>query len=239
VKIEGDYKFDAPREVVWEMFLDPDVLARTMPGCKKLELVGENEYEGMMQMKVGPVQGTFKGNVHLTDLQAPETYHMTVDGRGPSGFVRGEGDVRLEETDEGTILHYSGDAQVGGRLAQVGQRLLDSSARAITKQSLDNLAKQIDARQGKGETAEGNDKGAEDGAAAGEAAPAAPTQTEFAVGVAREMFDDLVPPEQRPELMRVGAAVLGVLFVMMLIVNWWTNLLARKIAKQLRKKEVA
>lgn len=237
MKIEGNYTFDAPRDVVWEMFLDPEVLARTMPGCKKLELVGENEYEGMMQMKVGPVQGTFKGNVHLTDLQAPETYHMKVDGRGPSGFVRGEGDVRLEETDEGTIMHYSGDAQVGGRLAQVGQRLLDSSARAITNQSLENLAKQIDARQ-KGGTGAEEGETTEEGAAAGDEAPAAPTQTEFAVGVAREMFDDLVPPEQRPELARMGAAVLGVLFVMMLIVNWWTSLLARKVAKHLQKKEV-
>ena len=237
MKIEGNYTFDAPRDVVWEMFLDPEVLARTMPGCKKLELVGENEYEGMMQMKVGPVQGTFQGNVHLTDLQAPETYHMKVDGRGPSGFVQGEGDVRLEETDEGsTIMHYSGEAQVGGRLAQVGQRLLDSSARAITKQSLDNLAKQIDARQNKNGTTDGEtDEGS---AAAGNDAPAAPTQTEFAVGVAREMFDDLVPPEQRPELARMGAAALGVLFVMMFIVNWWTNLLARKVAQHLREKEV-
>lgn len=236
MKIEGNYTFDAPRKVVWEMFLDPEVLARTMPGCKKLELVGENEYEGMMQMKVGPVQGTFKGNVHLTDLQAPETYHMKVDGRGPSGFVQGEGDVRLEETDEGsTIMHYSGDAQVGGRLAQVGQRLLDSSARAITKQSLENLAKQIDARHKDGAT---DGEAEEEGVAPGEEAPAAPTQTEFAVGVAREMLDDLVPPEQRPELARVGAAVLGFLFVMMLVINWWTNLLAGKIAKRLQEKEV-
>jgi len=238
VKVEGNYKFDAPRDVVWEMFLDPEVLARTMPGCKKLDLIGENEYEGVMQMRVGPVQGTFQGNVHLTDLQAPETYHMKVDGRGPAGFVRGEGDVRLEETDEGTVMHYSGDAQVGGRLAQVGQRLLDSSARAITKQSLDNLAKQIDARQGKGEAVEGDDRTTVDAEAAADEAPAAPTQTEFAVGVAREMLDDLVPPEQRPELMRVGAAVLGLLLVIMLIVNWWTGLLARKIAKRLREKEV-
>lgn len=238
MKIEGNYTFDAPRDVVWEMFLDPEVLARTMPGCRKLELVGENEYEGVMQMRVGPVQGTFQGNVHLTDLQAPETYHMKVDGRGPAGFVRGEGDVRLEQTDEGTIMHYSGDAQVGGRLAQVGQRLLDSSARAITKQSLDNLAKQVDARQKKGDAEEGNGESAEDGSAAEDEAPAAPTQTEFAVGVAREMMNDLVPPEQRPELMRTGAAVVGILFVIMLIVNWWTSLLAGKIAKRLQEKEV-
>lgn len=231
MKIEGNYTFDAPRDVVWEMFLDPDVLARTMPGCKKLDMVGENEYEGVMQMRVGPVQGTFQGNVHLTDLQRPETYHMKVDGRGPSGFVRGEGNVRLEQTDEGTVMHYSGEAQVGGRLAQVGQRLLDSSARAITKQSLENLAKQIDARQGKGEAADGDGETAEERAAAG---PAAPTQTEFAVGVAREMVNDLVPPEQRPELLRASAAVLGILLVLMLIVNWWTEMLARKVAKHLQ-----
>ena len=238
MKIEGDYTFNAPRDVVWEMFLDPDVLARTMPGCEKLEMVGENEYEGVMKMRVGPVQGTFQGNVHLTDLQAPETYHMKVDGRGPSGFVQGEGDVRLEETDDGTVMHYSGEAQVGGRLAQVGQRLLDSSARAITKQSLENLEKQINARQKGGDTNGDEEPSSEDGEAAGASSPAAPTQTEFAVGVAREMINDLVPPEQRPDLARVGAAVLGGLFVVILIVNWWTGLLARKVAKQLQKKEV-
>ncbi|HSM54663.1 MAG TPA: carbon monoxide dehydrogenase subunit G [Candidatus Sulfomarinibacteraceae bacterium] len=226
MKLEGRYTFDAPREVVWEAFLDPEILANTMPGCEKLERVGDNEFEGEMQVRVGPVQGVFQGTVKLSNLQAPESYRMKVSGKGPSGFLNGEGDVRLEESEEGTVMHYSGNAQVGGRIAQVGQRLMDSSARAITKQSLDNLAQQIAARQAS------KANGADQQAAA---APQAPSQTEFAVGVAREMVDDLVPAEQRSQLLIGGALVLGSYLVLRSLVSWWTDMLAQRVAEYLQE----
>lgn len=226
MKLEGRYTFDAPREVVWQAFLDPEILANTMPGCEKLERVGDNEFQGQMQVRVGPVQGVFEGTVKLSNLEAPESYHMKVSGKGPSGFLSGEGDVRLEEAGEGTIMHYSGSAQVGGRIAQVGQRLMDSSARAITKQSLDNLAQQIAARQ----SAQPNGESQE-----ATAAPRPPSQTEFAVGVAREMVDDLVPAEQRSQLLIGGLLVLGTYVVLRSLVSWWTDMLAQKVAKHLQE----
>lgn len=234
MKLEGSYTFDAPRDLVWEMFFEPEVLAKTMPGCEKLEMVGENSFEGRMRVQVGPVQGRFKGTVVLSDLQAPETYHMQVDGQGPSGFMKGEGDIRLEETDNGTVMHYVGDAQVGGRIAQVGQRLMESSARAIVKQSLDNLARQVEARH-KPDTSEDNNED-EEGEPGEE--PRAPTQTEFALGVAREMLGEYVPVEKQPQLIGSAVALIGAFVIIQLFMNWWADMLADRIAKNLRQKEV-
>lgn len=235
MKLEGSYTFDAPRELVWEMFFDPDVLARTMPGCEKLDRIGDNSFEGKMRVQVGPVQGIFKGTVVLSDLQEPESYHMQVDGQGPSGFMKGAGDIQLEETDEGTVMHYVGEAQVGGRIAQVGQRLMDSSARAIVKQSLDNLSKQVDARQKRsanGQTAESVRSEPKDETVD---APPPPSQTEFAIGVAREMASDIVPVEKQPQVVIGALGVLGVFLLLRLLLGWWSSMLARKIAQNLDK----
>lgn len=227
MKLEGNYTFDAPRQTVWEMFFEPEILAKTMPGCEKLELVGEHTFEGKMRVQVGPVQGIFQGTVVLSNLHPPESYHMKVNGRGPAGFMDGEGDVRLEESVEGTIMHYRGDAHVGGRIAQVGQRLMDSSARAIVKQSLENLSRQVAARQN------GGDLSSENGEAGG---PAAPTQTEFAVGVAREMMGEFVPPERQSQFLVGAITFLGAILAFRVFVEWWSDLLARKIARNLREK---
>lgn len=234
MKLEGSYTFDAPRDLVWEMFFDPQVLARTMPGCEKLDRIGDNSFEGKMRVQVGPVQGIFKGTVVLSDLRKPEAYRMEVDGQGPSGFMKGQGEVKLEETEEGTVLHYVGDAQVGGRIAQVGQRLMDSSARAIVKQSLENLARQIDARQGNGQQPADS---IEDDTNL-ETAPPAPSQTQFALGVAREMASEFLPQEKQPQILAGVFGFVGVLFALMLFLNWWSDLLARKIAQNMKQEEV-
>lgn len=230
MKLEGTYKFNASPEQVWEAFMDPEVLAKTMPGCETLESTGENQYKGRMRMRVGPVQGIFEGKVTLTDLEEPESYNMEVSGRGPSGFMDGEGSVRLEETEDGCIMHYTGTAQVGGRLAQVGQRLMDSSARAIIKQSLDNLAQQIAARE---EAASAN---GETATATPPPAPEAPSQTEFALGVAREMVSEYIPADQQGRLLRSGAMLLISYLILRILAGWWTDMLARKIAAQLKEQ---
>jgi len=234
MKLEGTYTFDAPREEVWQALLDPDVLAKTMPGCERLEKTGENEYKGALKIKVGPVQGQFQGQVKLSDIKELEGYSMQVDGRGAPGFVKGTGQVRLEAQDSQTIIHYSGDAQVGGRIASVGQRLLDSSARAITRQSLDSLNQQIQARMDAQAAPddEGKSKTNGDGAAARrQPAPAleGPSQTEFALGVAKEVLDDLISHERR---MLILAGGLGVL-ILVVILNWWSNAIARKVADEI------
>ena len=146
VELKGNYVFNAPQDLVWEMLLDPSVLARIMPGCEKLEQTGENVFEGKLNIRIGPVQGVFQGTVELSDLRPPHGYHMLVNGRGPAGIVRGEGDLQLAPAESGTNLSYQGEAQVSGRIASVGQRLMDSSAKAIVSQSLQNLEKQIQAR---------------------------------------------------------------------------------------------
>ncbi len=146
MKLEGTYTFDAPRDLVWQSLLDPEILAKVMPGCQKLEKVGDNQYKGALKIKIGPVQGVIQGGITLSDLNAPESYQMKIDGKGAPGFLKGVGHVRLNEENGQTRMQYKGEANVGGRIASVGQRLLGSSAKAITRQSLESLNKQIQAR---------------------------------------------------------------------------------------------
>ncbi len=202
MKVAGDYSFEAPREELWEALLDPKVLAATMPGCEKLELIGENQYEGELNIKVGPVQGKFRGKIQLEQIDPPNGYTMQLDGRGAPGFVKATARIQLEADGEKTRLAYDGDAQVGGRIASVGQRLLDSSAKAIIKQSLEGLNEALKARS----TAD----------ASGEAVPEpeirAPSQAEFAAKIAKEVAKDLIP---RPVL--IGGAVLLALLLVYLL----------------------
>lgn len=233
VEVTGDYQFMAPPELVWESFLDPELLARVMPGCERLEQVGDHEYEGVMKIRVGPVQGDFRGTVRLSELQPPHSYHMTVNGRGPAGIVRGEGDVHMEATDNGTRLQYEGQAQISGRIAAVGQRLMESSANAIARQSLENLDKQIQARlhppAPAGETGMATPVQAETTPTA--PAPPPPGQTEFALGVAREVVDDLLPPGT-PRLLLAGG---GVFVLLALLLNWHASLVAHRLARLLQE----
>lgn len=200
MKLAGDYTFDAPRDQVWDALFDPEILASVMPGCKKLEMVGEQEYKGVLEIKVGPVQGRFDGKIRLHDIREPDSYQMEIDGRGAPGFVKAEAMVRLEEHEGGTKLIYDSDATVGGRVATVGQRLLDSSAKAITKQSLEGLSKVI---EGRSSTPEGQEPVKIEG----------PSQSEFARNVAKEVAKDLVP---LPVLV-VGLVVIAILVILILV----------------------
>lgn len=154
MKIRGEHPLDFPRDAVWQALMDPEVLARTLPGCKSLERTAEDTFAGKLLVAIGPVRGTFKGTLALSEIAAPDSYRMTLDGAGPSGFLRGEGTVRLAADGERTLLHYDVDAQVGGKIAGVGQRLLDSSARAIAQQGLEGLERQLRALHGAAETEE-------------------------------------------------------------------------------------
>ncbi|MEO1170689.1 MAG: carbon monoxide dehydrogenase subunit G, partial [Myxococcota bacterium] len=125
MKLAGDYTFDAPKKVVWDALLDPVVLASVLPGCDKLELV-DGVYEGALNVKVGPVQGKFQGKVKLEDLRELEGYTMVVDGKGAPGFVKANATIQLTETDGKTNMSYESTAKVGGRVASVGQRLVEA-----------------------------------------------------------------------------------------------------------------
>jgi len=145
MKLEGDYVFDATVPEVWSALFDPVILAAVMPGCEKLDLV-DGQYVGEIKVKVGPIQGKFTGKVDLKDKVEPASYTMIVDGRGAPGFVKATAAVKLAAEGERTRVFYDTDAQVGGKIASVGQRLLDASARAIVAQSLEGLHANIKLR---------------------------------------------------------------------------------------------
>jgi carbon monoxide dehydrogenase subunit G len=212
MKIAGDYLFAAPRPLVWEALLDPTVLAAVLPGAERLDLTGENEYEGQLKIKVGPVQGDFLGKVRLEDIQPPSSYRMDIDGRGAQGFVKARAVLGLAEEGSGTRLTYDADAQVGGRIASVGQRLIESSARAIVKQSLEGLDAAIQARAAAARAVAAAGGSAEAAAAAAAAVAAAavdkPSQAAFAAGVAKEVARDLIPPAARYALVVLVVALL-------------------------------
>ena len=199
MKIEGQYTFDARRERVWKTVLDPEVLGNVMPGCEDFHEVGENRFEGLLKIKIGPVQGKFKGTVELTDLVEPSSYNLRIQGKGTTGFIDGKGQLRLEDAGDSTVLHYQIDAKVGGRIASVGQRLLDSSSKVITRQALERLEQHV-------RTATA--------AAAGEAAAEieAPSQAELAAGFTRGMLAELVPRQRRPMVIGVAVVILAVAF---------------------------
>lgn len=146
MQIQGTHTFKAPRQVVWDALMDPTLLAMALPGGEALEQVGENEYKATMNVRVGPVQGKFEGKIELTNIEKPDSYHMAVSGQGAPGFLNGGGTVRLEEAGAETLMHYTGDVQVGGKIAGVGQRLIDSTAKSLIRQGLAALDGQIAAR---------------------------------------------------------------------------------------------
>lgn len=164
MKVSGSYTLDAPRQEVWEALNDIDVLARVVPGCQRLEQTGENEYEGTLKIGIAAVRGTYSGKIRIVDIQAPSHYKLIANGRSSNGVVDGSGTVDLEEQDGKTLLTYGGDADIGGTLASVGQRLIEGASRQLLNQSLKALAAQI---------AERADASAAAGAATEETAPPA------------------------------------------------------------------
>lgn len=146
--VEGEFAFDGPRETVWQLLQDPDVLVKALPGAKTLLRTAEGRYEGVMQVGVGPVTaGEFAVSVTLRDLVPPERLAMDLDGRGAIGFTRGTARVELaERQDGGSTMRYSADLKIGGKIAGVGQRLLDSAAKTMTRQGLEAVNRELQSR---------------------------------------------------------------------------------------------
>src|SRR2546430_4674357 len=125
MELEGSYAIPAPRQAVWEAFLDPERLRQALPGCEKLEKVGVDEYKATLKAGVGAVKGTFEGKVRLFDLQPPQSYRMTVEGSGGPGVLPGEAALALRGSPHGgTTLSHTPDLPGGGLIAGVGQRML-------------------------------------------------------------------------------------------------------------------
>ncbi|HEX8843567.1 MAG TPA: carbon monoxide dehydrogenase subunit G [Pyrinomonadaceae bacterium] len=134
MKIEGTHELRAKRERVYQALTDPEVLKRCIPGCERLEKTDENAYAATLKAGVGSIKGIFNGNVRLEEMRAPEHFRMVVDGKGQPGFLKGTGDIDLEEQGEATVIKYAGDVQVGGTIASVGQRMIQGAARMMASQ---------------------------------------------------------------------------------------------------------
>lgn len=128
----GEVQLAASREVVWAKLNDPAVLKACIPGCESLDVIGEHEFQAVAVNKIGPVKAKFKGKVRLTDLDPPNGYKISGEGDGGvAGFAKGGATVALAEKDGGTLLSYNVEAQIGGKLAQLGQRLVNGAAKKM------------------------------------------------------------------------------------------------------------
>ena len=132
MEMTGEYRIEATQQKVWEALNDPEVLRETIPGCQSIEKISATEMTAKVKSKIGPVSATFVGTVTLSNLDPPKGYTISGEGKGGvAGFARGGADVRLREEGKETVLHYTAKAQVGGKLAQIGGRIVDAAAKQM------------------------------------------------------------------------------------------------------------
>lgn len=145
--MSGEVQLTAPREVVWRKLNDPAVLKASIPGCEELEKTeDDNGFRATAKIKVGPVSARFRGKVTLSDLDPPNGYKITGEGEGGvAGFAKGGATVTLTESDGGTLLKYDVEANIGGKLAQLGQRLINGSAKKLADEFFANFSKAVQA----------------------------------------------------------------------------------------------
>ena len=140
MELTDSRRIGAPRDMVWSALLNPDVLKACVPGCQEMSGSPEDGFEAVVVQKVGPVKATFKGAVQLNDMVAPEAVTINGEGKGgAAGFAKGGAKVRLEEDGDATILHYEVEAKVGGKLAQLGSRIIDGFAKRMADQFFENF----------------------------------------------------------------------------------------------------
>ena len=139
MKISGSYTLPFARERVYQLLQDPEVLAQCMPGTDHLAKIGLDEYEMKMKMVISAVQGLFAGKIRVADQKPPEQFRLLVEGSGKVGFLNGEGVLTLVLSDASTEVRYEGEVQVGGVIAGVGQRLLDTTAKLVIRKFFEKL----------------------------------------------------------------------------------------------------
>ena len=146
MEMSGENRIPASQEKVWAALNDPEILKASIPGCQSLEMTSPTSMTATVQAKVGPVKATFKGDVTLSNIDAPKGYTITGEGKGGvAGFAKGGADVTLEEVSDDTILRYKANAQVGGKLAQIGARLVDATAKQMAEEFFGRFVRLIEA----------------------------------------------------------------------------------------------
>ena len=140
----GEVQLPAPRETVWAKLNDAEVLKACIPGCEELTKTSDTQFQAVAVQKIGPVKARFQGIVNLTDLDPPNGYKISGEGEGGvAGFAKGGATVALSEKDGGTLLSYNVEAQIGGKLAQLGQRLINGAAKKLADEFFANFAKAV------------------------------------------------------------------------------------------------
>ena len=142
MEMNGEHRIKASKQAVWDSLNDPEILKKSIPGCESIEKTSENELIAKVKAKIGPVSAKFTGKVTLSNIEPPNSYTISGEGQGgPAGFGKGSADVLLTEEENITILKFSAKAQVGGKLAQIGTRLVDGAAKKLAGQFFDNFVK--------------------------------------------------------------------------------------------------
>ena len=131
MKLSGSYQINLSKEKVWEALNDPEILKQAIPGCEEFKKNSETEFTATATNKIGPFNASFTGDIELTDIDPPNSYKITGSGNSPVGFASGEATVKLEGNEGGTNLIYEVEANVGGKIAQVGSRLIDMTAKKM------------------------------------------------------------------------------------------------------------
>ena len=131
MKLSGSYQINLSKEKVWEALNDPEILKQAIPGCEEFTKNSDTEFTATATNKIGPFNASFTGDIELTDLDPPNSYKITGSGNSPVGFASGEATVKLEDNEKGTNLIYEVEANVGGKIAQVGSRLIDMTAKKM------------------------------------------------------------------------------------------------------------
>jgi uncharacterized protein len=134
MKIEGSHTIKAARESLYQLMVDPEILQRCVPGCQSLEAVGDGSYKMTLKAGVGSIKGVFTGSIKLEEMREPEHYKMIVEAKGSPGFLKGEGSIYLVELGQETMVNYTGETSVGGTIAGIGQRMVQSTAKMMAGQ---------------------------------------------------------------------------------------------------------
>ena len=148
MRIEGTHEINSTRERVYELLVDSEVLQRCIPGCESLERTDADSYTTTIRAGVGAIKGVFTGTVKLEDMRPPQHYRIVVSGKGSPGFLKGSGDLDLEEQGESTLIKYTGDLQLGGTIASVGQRMIQGTAKMMATQFFTALEAEAQTKAG-------------------------------------------------------------------------------------------